>query len=492
MSTSTKDPQDGPNKGVFANLLDEADDDHDAPAEEPAAEAPQQDPPILPHVRDTLEGVVASTLPWPPRPEVPDSQRVEHLRPPTDETEGILRQVPDLGAMPYATQTDAVRRVARLVSSAGDGDLSIELQPGTNLIGRQRNENHIVLVSPDISRFHARIEVHDDSIEVTDLDSSNGTFINGERVQQGPVEAGDIIAFSDEFSFQVLIDIPLESPETMTLTDEMARASTEGTADTVSLLSTLGLDGEQGAGLFVDTAPGYEVHATANDTLPQEQWPAQEQAASGARSLIPDPAMAPDAAMSGTEVDEETNVSASPSAPRRVPTEAAMTLPVAEEMVELERERRQLAVLYQVSRRCMEAMNLDELDRLLINVLERMVAFHRGFITYQLPNGDWKLVMSKHKYTWERKEVRGLLQTALKRKQSMLVVNSQADQILGANEDHSPDSRLLVPLRARDVPLGAIFLVSQLPDSLDGQSLHFLELFAEIAALSVDTCGRLA
>ncbi|MGD9890583.1 MAG: ATP-binding cassette domain-containing protein, partial [Dehalococcoidia bacterium] len=49
---------------------------------------------------------------------------------------------------------------------------------------------------PAVSRFHARISRHNDSTVLEDLDSSNGTFVNGERVQPGHMiylRAGDSV-----------------------------------------------------------------------------------------------------------------------------------------------------------------------------------------------------------------------------------------------------------------------------------------------------------
>jgi transcriptional regulator with GAF, ATPase, and Fis domain len=161
------------------------------------------------------------------------------------------------------------------------------------------------------------------------------------------------------------------------------------------------------------------------------------------------------------------------------------------EMEVLERERRQLAVLYQVSKRCMSAESLAELDRLLINVLERIVAFDRGFITYQLPTGDWKLVMSPKGDRWERKVVRRLLQTALKTRESVTVLDSRSNDALGSPRQGRTDSRLLLPLASRSSAVGAIFLVSSRPDSFDDYTVDFLSLFADIAALAVVNCARL-
>ncbi|MCA9664399.1 MAG: FHA domain-containing protein, partial [Myxococcales bacterium] len=106
-------------------------------------------------------------------------------------------------------------RIVRLVSAQDDTDLSIELQEGVNRIGRQRTDNHIVLVSPQVSRFHAEIDVGKD-ILVRDLSSANGTFVNGERVSERRLQPGDLVGFSDQFTLRLTIDM-LEDPSSMTL-----------------------------------------------------------------------------------------------------------------------------------------------------------------------------------------------------------------------------------------------------------------------------------
>jgi hypothetical protein len=133
-------------------------------------------------------------------------------------TEGLCHTMPDLGTIPFMPDRAMNRRVVRLVSTSEETDLSIELKPGTNKVGRQRVDNHIVLVGPEISRFHTEIDVQEDTIVIRDLGSSNGTFVNGERVEEiQQIQAGDKVAFSEQFSFQLLIDIAVETPDAMTL-----------------------------------------------------------------------------------------------------------------------------------------------------------------------------------------------------------------------------------------------------------------------------------
>jgi len=69
--------------------------------------------------------------------------------------------------------------------------------PGTTSIGRAP-ENDIVLDSPDVSRRHARIECTGNGIRVHDLNSTNGTRVNGDAVRIADVEHLDELSFGGQ------------------------------------------------------------------------------------------------------------------------------------------------------------------------------------------------------------------------------------------------------------------------------------------------------
>lgn len=60
----------------------------------------------------------------------------------------------------------------------------------------------IVLEATEVSRQHAALEVAPEGVVVEDLDSSNGTFVNGERVRKKQAGRGDEIAF-DKLRFRL-------------------------------------------------------------------------------------------------------------------------------------------------------------------------------------------------------------------------------------------------------------------------------------------------
>lgn len=61
-------------------------------------------------------------------------------------------------------------------------------------IGRS-SESDMVLVEDMVSRNHARIRVTDDVVKLHDLGSTNGSFVNGERVGDVDLKEGDRILF---------------------------------------------------------------------------------------------------------------------------------------------------------------------------------------------------------------------------------------------------------------------------------------------------------
>jgi hypothetical protein len=65
---------------------------------------------------------------------------------------------------------------------------------GATRVGRN-TESDIFLVDPSVSRNHALLDVQDGSLVVRDAGSSNGTFVNGERIERRTLRAGDVVAF---------------------------------------------------------------------------------------------------------------------------------------------------------------------------------------------------------------------------------------------------------------------------------------------------------
>ncbi|MCX7722998.1 MAG: FHA domain-containing protein [Verrucomicrobiae bacterium] len=82
---------------------------------------------------------------------------------------------------------------ARLVIQDSNGAAQvIQLKKGLNRLGRSA-ANDFVIVDPSVSRLHCEIEVRDDGMFVRDLDSSNGTFVDGQPVSRAQLHPGQTL-----------------------------------------------------------------------------------------------------------------------------------------------------------------------------------------------------------------------------------------------------------------------------------------------------------
>ena len=76
-----------------------------------------------------------------------------------------------------------------------DGRKAIPLDQPLITIGRS-HENTVVLDDPRVSRKHIEIRVIRDHFVIFDLNSSGGTYVNGQRVSQGILYPGDLISLA--------------------------------------------------------------------------------------------------------------------------------------------------------------------------------------------------------------------------------------------------------------------------------------------------------
>jgi len=79
---------------------------------------------------------------------------------------------------------------ALTVESGPQAGLTYVLGPGNTVSGRGGN-CAIFLADVTVSREHARFSVDANGLSVTDLGSTNGTYVNGTRQEAGKLEEGD-------------------------------------------------------------------------------------------------------------------------------------------------------------------------------------------------------------------------------------------------------------------------------------------------------------
>jgi len=81
-----------------------------------------------------------------------------------------------------------------ILQSAADADgdsFTFRMAPGAiKTIGRAPRAD-FVMDAALVSRLHCRLTAGEDAVDVVDLDSTNGTYINDQRVQSGSLASGD-------------------------------------------------------------------------------------------------------------------------------------------------------------------------------------------------------------------------------------------------------------------------------------------------------------
>lgn len=100
----------------------------------------------------------------------------EQPAPTEQEPVETAEEVADTGT-PEAEQIPPVARI-----TSADGTVHFDLKPGTYYIGR-REGNDIVIPDPYCSGRHAELNVSESGFTITDLASTNGTLVNGVRIE---------------------------------------------------------------------------------------------------------------------------------------------------------------------------------------------------------------------------------------------------------------------------------------------------------------------
>jgi adenylate cyclase len=81
----------------------------------------------------------------------------------------------------------------RLVSASGD--VTFELRPGAPLVLGRALSSDLPVLDPTVSRRHAEVTIETAGVSIRDLGSSNGTFVNGNRITSARIAPGDRIIF---------------------------------------------------------------------------------------------------------------------------------------------------------------------------------------------------------------------------------------------------------------------------------------------------------
>ncbi len=121
-------------------------------------------------------------------------------------------------------------------------------------VGRDAS-NRIQIHDTEVSRQHAELRRIDDAFVLTDLNSSNGSYVNGRRVQQHRLSSGDHVQVG---STLMLYTGPAEAP-TEDLRGKISIAPPQNTGDRSQIIRSV--TQEEGSRIF-----------TLDSDLPQSSW----------------------------------------------------------------------------------------------------------------------------------------------------------------------------------------------------------------------------
>lgn len=81
---------------------------------------------------------------------------------------------------------------------------ALTLRHERTVIGRQ-TDCDVRVPTPGVSRHHCEIMIEDEGVSIRDLGSSNGTWVNRERVERRRLRAGDLVSLGKHV-FVIRID----------------------------------------------------------------------------------------------------------------------------------------------------------------------------------------------------------------------------------------------------------------------------------------------
>ena len=125
------------------------------------------------------------------------------------------------------------------------------LQPET-VVGRDPACD-LTIDSSLLSRRHAKLIIQDEHLRVIDLESANGTYINGIRITEANANPGDEIRFDQQKFLVIGPTPPPQQPELLQENQTQVRGQTTQTDDTLSGGDTVMMNDEETR--FYTTAP---------------------------------------------------------------------------------------------------------------------------------------------------------------------------------------------------------------------------------------------
>ncbi|MCB9556584.1 MAG: FHA domain-containing protein [Deltaproteobacteria bacterium] len=275
----------------------------------------------------------------------------------------------------------------------------------------------VVLDDPRISRTHAKITLEASGAFSMRALGSNGTYINGVRVDDV-----QMLNAGDEIWF---------------CRDHVYR---------------LVVDQEMARPLTIDE-PGLadEFNEFATAVRPPQSFSAVPPETTQPRSAVPE---------------------------RRPSTD---DLPVANSAEALRRQRDVLAILYQLSLRCMQAEDLKQADSLLTNVLRRIAPTRGGFIAHRQGDG-FRIIVAPCPAPPTVEQIRAASRRCLKlTAPALLDGDSLADESFGAGTKHV----VMAPMFIEGESCGALCCFFDAADPFEPHLAELVEQLAIVAAIAL-------
>ena len=151
----------------------------------------------------------------------------------------VTADMPTLAGIPGGEDASSIASEWALVAYAGAALGRIfALRPGASLIGRAPDVQ-VALLDGEVSRHHARVGVIGGQVWLEDLGSTNGTLVNGTRIQGVAVlHGGDRVVIGGHVLKLVAMD-PLERAFHETLLDLSTKDPLTGLANRTRALAEL-------------------------------------------------------------------------------------------------------------------------------------------------------------------------------------------------------------------------------------------------------------
>lgn len=324
-----------------------------------------------------------------------------------------------------------------------DGDHVFELRTGTPLVLGRSLSSDLPLLDPTISRRHAELSADDDGVEVRDLGSSNGTLVNGVRVDRARITPGDRVAFG-RVTFALHVD----------------GTPSDGTAQRAS-------DGARGGARDGPRIVGRRAVPTQSETF------AEALRKSGTFAAIVD------------ELDLATPGRATtPIAP---PSELATQIPPSK----AERDRTRLELLLELSKALTGTLDVDGLLERVAEYVFRLVDVDRLSILLVDESGDLvpRLARDRSGHEIARAVPLSIARTVIADKVAILSANAPQDARFRGESivRDQVRSAICVPLLGREARVLGVFYVDTLSaERLCTESdLDFLVAFSGIVAVAL-------